>query len=223
MPRLAFPRPEPGPVQVKICGQTSLADSLACAAAGADALGFVFFDGSKRAVQFDQIAPWLDDLPGEICRVGLFVNASLAEVARVLESGKIDLAQLHGDEPPQFLHDLARAGFSGRFFKALRVQGPETLATLPAWPGKALLLDAFSPSGYGGTGHAFDWTLAATAVRTHPDRRILLAGGLTAENVAAAITAVRPAAVDVSSGVESAPGKKDPAKVQAFITAAREA
>lgn len=194
---------------VKICGVRTLEDALAAADAGADAVGFNFWPRSKRFVTPEAVAAFAPKLPPGLRRFGVFVDPSAAEVDRALSSGLIHTAQLHGDETPGFC-----ARFTGRYVKALRLRA---LDELSAWDCDLLLVDADAP-GYGGSGRTADWTLAAAAARL---RKLLLAGGLTPDNVAGAIAAVHPYGVDVAGGVESAPGVKDHAKIVAFVRAAR--
>jgi phosphoribosylanthranilate isomerase len=196
---------------VKVCGVRSLDDALAAADAGADAIGFNFWPGSKRFVALEEAARIAGRLPATLRRFGVFVDAPADEIERAFAAGAIDTAQLHGDEP----HDFCRP-FAGRYMKALRLRD---LAQLQGWDCELLLVDADAP-GYGGSGTTADWSLAKAAAA---NRRILLAGGLTPDNVAAAIAAVGPYGVDVASGVERSPGVKDPRKIAAFVAAARAA
>lgn len=200
-------------VKVKICGITNIDDALHAAACGADALGFVFFHQSPRCVSAEAAREIIAALPPFTAAVGLFVNEEPARIREIAAFCGLDTLQLHGDEPRA---DCLFPPY--RVIKALRVRDEGTLTNLVSWPVSALLLDAWVPDAYGGTGHRFDWELAARAARDH---RIVLAGGLTADNAAEAVRAVRPWAVDVSSGVEAAPGRKDPAKVAAFLKAAK--
>lgn len=201
------------PTKVKICGITSAEDARAVAAAGADALGINFWPKSKRYIPMDSARAWLPDV--QVARVGVFVNATLAEVTAIMESGLIDYAQLHGDEPPEFAQALADLGHP--LIRAIGVKDETSLAGLRDYPVEAILLDAYCPGEYGGVGQVFDWKLARKVVEENPDRRIILAGGLSPENIADAIGAVSPFAVDIASGVESAPGVKDLMKVQQLI------
>ena len=182
--------------------------------AGADALGFVLFRGSSRCVSPDLAADIIRRLPPFVQTVGLFVNEALATVNSVADQCGLDLVQLHGEESPDYCAAVRR-----RVIKAFRVKDVSTLDEMTNYRVSARLLDTWSPSAHGGTGTTFNWEIAAkAAVSYHP---IILAGGLTPENVAAAIAAVNPYAVDVSSGVESAPGIKDAALVNCFIRATR--
>lgn len=200
-------------VRVKICGITNLDDALMAVEAGADALGFVLFQGSPRFVSPAQTAAIICGLPAFVQTVGLFVNEELTTVNSVADQCGLDLIQLHGEEPPDYCLAVRR-----RVVKAFRVKDAASLDAMNSYQVAACLLDAWSPLAHGGTGMVFNWEIAARAAATHS---IVLAGGLTPENVAGAVMAVKPYAVDVSSGVESAPGKKDPVKVQNFINAAR--
>jgi phosphoribosylanthranilate isomerase len=243
--------------KVKICGITNLEDALAAVEAGADLLGFIFYEPSPRYVQPEQVREIVAGVKGQVagCRsqmtgrsdktvasepktqnsklktqnselktptfVGVFVNASLATIARILDECRLDATQLHGDEPPEFVNQL-----QGRAYKAIRPQSlpeAETLIQqyLPCSPSLLLpcfLLDAYHPNLYGGTGHVTDWSMAAALARRYP---LMLAGSLTPANVVEAIGVVNPWGVDVSSGVERAKGQKDHEKVRAFIRAAK--
>ena len=200
--------------RVKICGITSIADGLAAAEAGADMIGLMFYVGSPRHITLAQAAEISRALPPFVLRVGVFVNPDEALVSHAIAECGLSLLQFHGDEPSGFCTQ-----FGVMSLKALRVRDAESLKTLENFHTDAFLLDAYSPSGHGGTGAKFNWDLAVTARKF--GKPIFLAGGLTPENVADAVRQVRPFAVDVSSGVESAPGKKDAAKVRAFIAAVR--
>lgn len=200
--------------KVKICGITRIVDALAAAVAGADALGFMFYEASPRRVSFDDAAAIIRELPPFLTRVGVFVNPSPDDVRRAIEECRIDTLQFHGEETPEFC-----AQFGLRVIKAFRVRDAESLRALPAYVGATCLLDSFVAGQHGGTGATFNWDLAAQTVQT--GRRVLLAGGLTPENAAEAVRRVRPYGMDVSSGVEAKPGMKDAEKVRAFITAAK--
>ncbi|HEY5346251.1 MAG TPA: phosphoribosylanthranilate isomerase [Verrucomicrobiae bacterium] len=200
--------------QVKICGVTNVADALAAAGAGADMIGLNFYEKSPRYISVAQAAEISRTLPPFVLRVGVFVNPDEALVMRALGECNLSLLQFHGDEDSDFCTQ-----FGIMSVKALRVRDAESLAALANFNTDAFLLDAYSKSGLGGTGEKFNWELAVEAQKF--GKPIFLAGGLTPENVADAVKQVRPFAVDVSSGVESAPGKKDAAKVRAFIAAAK--
>jgi phosphoribosylanthranilate isomerase len=234
--------------KVKICGITNLEDALVAVEAGADLLGFIFYEPSPRYMRPEVVQEIVAGCRSQVARVrgwglgvgeqkiqdggrrsavsgplfvGVFVNSPLDTVAHILELCQLDAAQLHGEEPPEFV-----AQFPGRAFKALRpksVQEAEGLIEkyLPCPPAPllpCLLLDAYHPHLYGGTGHITDWRMAASIARRYP---IMLAGSLAPENVAEAVQVVQPWGVDVSSGVEAAKGKKDHQRVRAFVTAVK--
>lgn len=199
--------------KVKICGITSLDDALMAVDAGADALGFVFFDRSPRCVGPEAAARIIAQIPSLVQVVGLFVNAELDFVNRTADSCGLDIVQLHGDESPAYCRLVRR-----RVMKAFRVRGMESLAAMADYQVAAYLLDAYSPNSYGGTGERFDWDCAVAAKERG---NIVLAGGLNPDNVASAVAKVAPYGVDVSSGVESSPGRKDPEKVRRFIQEAK--
>jgi phosphoribosylanthranilate isomerase len=203
-------------VAVKICGITRVEDALVAAQAGAHAIGLIFYPGSARLVSHDFARSVVNALPAFVTPVALFVDANPAEVARVIAEVKPQLLQFHGNEPPKFC-----TSFGLPYIKAVKVRpGVDLLQYARHYQtAKGLLLDAFVDGSHGGTGSSFDWKLI-------PDRLplpLILAGGLNQDNVADAIRRVRPWAVDVSSGVETAKGIKDAAKVAAFIRGARHA
>ena len=201
---------------MKICGLTRPEDAQAAAAAGADLVGFMFYQPSTRCVSFAQAAALSRVLPAHIVRVGVFVNPDADTVTQAIATCGLTMLQFHGDEPPDFC-----AQFGLMTLKAFRIRDAASLAALPSHPADAWLLDAWSPAAPGGTGERFNWDLAVAARKL--GRPIFLAGGLTPENVAAAVRQVQPFGVDVSSGVESAPGVKDAAKIHAFVAAAKAA
>jgi len=203
-------------VRVKICGITNAADALAAIDAGANLLGFNFYAKSPRHISEAEAAKIRPQLPKKVEAVGIFVNSLPAEVAALRESLKLDAVQLHGDEPPETVAEIAE---SVQVIKAFRIEEDFSLATLDEYPSAfAFLFDAAHTGQYGGTGHATDWDAARQAALSH---RIILAGGLKVENVAAAVRIVRPYAVDVASGVESKPGKKDHGRLREFIQEVR--
>ncbi|HXI70555.1 MAG TPA: phosphoribosylanthranilate isomerase [Verrucomicrobiae bacterium] len=201
-------------VKVKICGVTNVADALAAAEAGADMIGLNFYEGSPRHVSLATAVEIHRALPPFVLRVGVFVNPEEELVIRALGDCGLSLLQFHGDETSEFCTQ-----FGAMSVKAFRIQDAGSLTALEHYQTDAFLLDAHSKSGLGGTGETFNWDLAVEAQKF--GKPIFLAGGLTPENVAEAVQKVQPFAVDVSSGVESVPGKKDAAKVRAFITAVR--
>lgn len=203
-------------VKIKICGITNARDATAVAEAGADALGFVLWEGSKRYVSVETAAKIAPLLPPHVIRVGVFVDAPEELVYRAVRECGLNVLQFHGNETPEYCTQ-----FGLMSMKAIRVKDEEAIELSRKYTTEALLLDAWSPAGQGGTGEMFDWDLAVEIRRL--GRTVFLAGGLTAENVAEAIRKVSPFGIDVSSGVESAPGRKDHRKIQAFIQAARDA
>jgi len=198
--------------RVKICGITRVEDALSAAEAGADAIGLVFYAGSKRAVSVAQAQAIVQAVPPFVSVVGLFVNAAKNEIEKVLSEVTLDLLQFHGDESADFC-----SSFNRPFIKAVRMKaGIDPGDVSRIYPkAKGLLLDAWDDNSFGGTGKSFDWQQARPMAGS---ARIILAGGLTPANVASAISTVRPWAVDVSSGVEQAPGIKSAALIQSFIS-----
>ncbi len=203
-------------LRVKICGITRLEDLHVACEAGADAVGFVFYEKSPRHVSVETAAALVRALPPFVQSVGLFVDAEPATIETVLKSVPLDLLQFHGDETP-----AACARHGRPWIKAVRVNPQTDLLKCAAdfEAARGLLLDAFVPGLPGGTGERFDWTLIPQALPIP----VILSGGLTVDNVAEAVRRVRPWAVDVSSGVEASKGIKDALKVARFIANAKEA
>ena len=203
-------------VRSKICGITRVEDALATVEAGADAIGLVFYAKSPRAVSVEQAAEIVQALPPFVTSVGLFVNMPREQLLAVLQQVPLDLLQFHGDESPAECE-----GYGRPYIKALRVRPGEDLAAAmaPYAGARGILLDTFVEGVPGGTGAAFDWSLVPQGVA----KPIILAGGLEAHNVAAAIRQVRPYAVDVSGGVEASKGIKDAGKIRAFVKSVRDA
>lgn len=201
-------------VRCKICGITRLEDALAAVAAGADAIGLVFYERSPRAVSIEQAQAIVKALPPFVTTVGLFVDMPRAELDQVLAAVPLDLLQFHGDETAAECEAVGRP-----YIKALRVRAEDDVAALvAAYPGaRGVLLDTFVEGVPGGTGLAFDWSLVPAQL----SKPVILAGGLTPGNVAAAIAQVRPYAVDVSGGVEASKGVKDASRVKDFVRAVR--
>lgn len=208
--------------KIKICGIKTLKDAFAAIQAGADYLGFNFYPKSVRFIEKSACAEITSVLKREhpqIKLVGVFVNSSVEEIKDILQTCHLNLAQLHGDEPPEML-----SAFNGKAFKAIRLSSSESVApsvficeSVTASVDKpAMLIDAAVKGVYGGSGVTADWTAAAQLAKKYP---LLLAGGLTPENVADAVRQVKPWGVDVASGVESAPGEKDSGKMKAFVKA----
>ena len=198
--------------RVKICGITRVEDAVSAVSAGADAIGLVFYAPSPRAVSIAQAQQIVAAMPPFVSVVGLFVNAPQIEIESVLSKVRLDILQYHGDETA---HDCEQINLP--YYKAIRVKADTNLLQYEAEfkSAKALLLDTFSEAAVGGTGQVFDWKL----IPKNMTKPVILAGGLTAENMADAIQQVRPYAVDVSGGVEATKGIKDAAKIAAFMQA----
>jgi len=206
--------------RVKICGITSAEDTRVACEAGVDAIGLNFYPRSPRALTIEKAVDLRASIPSGVQVFGVFVNAEVGEVMKIFRDARLDALQLHGDESPTTVAQLARIA---PVFKALRVGPDFSAATLDNYPDVAgFLFDAADtmPGQYGGTGRLADWGVAQQAARTH---RVILAGGLNAENVAAAILQVLPYGVDVASGVEASPGAKDHAQLREFVREARRA
>jgi phosphoribosylanthranilate isomerase len=202
-------------IEIKICGLTNAGDARTALAAGADYLGFVLYPGSRRAVTPATLAAIVADLPAAARTVGVFVDAPRETVLDVARACRLWAVQMHGAEAPG---DWQGTGL--RVWRAVRFAGGQWMPDPADWPAERWVVDAAVPGQPGGTGVTADW---AAAARLAPRYRVMLGGGLTPANVAAAVTAVRPAGVDVASGVEAAPGRKDHGKIAAFIAAARAA
>ncbi|MGQ4880202.1 phosphoribosylanthranilate isomerase [Billgrantia sp. LNSP4103-1] len=204
-------RIQPMRTRIKFCGLTREDDVVDAVSAGADALGFVLWPGSRRHVDESRLAALVECVPAFVARVGLFVDAPPELILRA--SRHLDVLQFHGEEPPAYC-----AGFERPWIKALRMRDDLDLhGAAEAYAGaQALLLDAYRPGVPGGTGETFDWSRIPASLA----KPVILAGGLTADNVASAIAQVHPFAVDVSGGVEAEPGRKDPRLLSAFAEAA---
>ncbi|HXL79811.1 MAG TPA: phosphoribosylanthranilate isomerase [Pyrinomonadaceae bacterium] len=203
-------------VRIKICGITNLEDALACADAGADLLGFNFYPGSPRYIKPETAREVVAQLPAAILTVGVFVNAGTPQnVARLIDAVGVAAVQLHGDESPSYCREL-----DGRFvIKALRAGENFKPESAAEYDTDAVLLDSLDQSLRGGTGRTFDWSIARSTKTKVP--KLILAGGLGPENVAEAVASVQPYGVDACSSLESSPGRKDIARVRAFIKAIR--
>jgi phosphoribosylanthranilate isomerase len=203
--------------KTKICGITTLGDAAAAVEAGVDALGFVLYRNSPRYIEPHLVKQIIAELPPFVLPVGVFVNEDTKVVRDLMDSCGLALAQLHGDETATYCETLGRP-----VLKAIRLKDRRSFLALAEYRGRAgvrgFLLDAYLEHAYGGTGRAPDWSLAAEVARA---ATVVLAGGLTAENVEAAVRTVRPYGVDVSSGVEDRPGKKNREKMRAFVQAAK--
>ena len=209
------------PAAPKICGITTIDDACGVIESGAGALGFNFYAPSPRSIPLGSDLAWISKLKADypdVARVAVVVNPDETLLQRLVDTQSFDAIQFHGDESPEFC-SLEGIRFP-HWIKAVRVRSEENLRSASNFDTPFLLLDAAVPGTYGGSGHTIDWRLASRFVADHPDKRVILAGGLTSENVAEAIEQVNPHAVDVASGVESAAGVKDPVKVRAFIAAA---
>lgn len=205
-------------VRIKICGITSASDAQAAVDAGANLLGFNFYPKSPRHIEEDKAAEIRRKLPKRVEAVGIFVNRRPADVIALGSSLRLDAVQLHGDEPPETVTEIAPVV---PVIKAFRVEAEFPLTTLEEYSlAFAFLFDAAHTDQYGGTGRTTDWDVARRASAKH---RIILAGGLKVENVAAAVRIVRPYGIDVASGVESRPGKKDQGLMREFIREVRRA
>lgn len=203
-------------VKIKICGITNRADAEAAIAAGADALGLMFYEQSPRAISIDEAQEIARVVPPFVLRVGVFVDPNPSDVFAAIQLCGLNLLQFHGEETPAFCQQ-----FGMMTMKAVRVRDADSLTVLEQFETDAFLLDSYVPGKAGGTGERFNWDLAFEARKF--GKPIFVAGGLTAANVAEAVRRTQPFGVDVSSGVESAPGRKDPAKMRDFIAAVREA
>jgi phosphoribosylanthranilate isomerase len=200
-------------VRVKICGITSVEDGVAAVEAGADAVGLMFYAASPRVVSLEKAAAIAEALPASVARVGVFVDAEEGFVWEAIEQVGLDTLQFHGLETPEF---CSRFG-AMRVWKSFHVESAKSLEAMPGYETEAWLLDSHVPGKLGGTGATFNWDLAVEAKAL--GKPIVLAGGLTPENVREAIDRVRPWGVDVSSGVERAPGRKIAARMKAFVEA----
>jgi phosphoribosylanthranilate isomerase len=210
-----------GRILVKICGITNQSDAVAAIAAGADALGFNLVPTSKRFIDIDRAAVWMAKLPKEIWKIAVTADPNWEDACRISQLPFIDALQLHGSESPEFCRRLADAGIP--FAKAVPVSASKSLADLPDHFTDTIILDSVTGRAFGGTGKTFPWKFAPEFMRHHPRINVILAGGLNPENVAEAVGVVRPRGVDVTTGVEAAPGRKDHQLVRAFIEAARRA
>jgi len=205
--------------RVKICGLTTPEDAVAAIEWGADALGFNFFFGSKRYLPIEAGREWIAALPAGIAKVAVLVDPTWVEALTAADLPGITALQLHGAESPEFCQRLADRGL--RFTKALPVTSSESVKNLPSFSTRMVLLDSGRAGEFGGSGRMFSWEIAREFVEANPHLRVILAGGLTPENVAEAVATVRPFGVDVTTGVESSAGHKDYGRLRAFITAAR--
>jgi phosphoribosylanthranilate isomerase len=202
-------------VEIKICGITNISDAFIAAECGADALGFIFYPQSQRYVVPAKAKEIIQKLPCEISKVGVFVNHEIEEVKEIAQFCGLDLIQLHGDEPPEYCAQFPMSSL----IKAVSCQTEEEVRELRNYPVGAVLMDARDSGHFGGTGKISDWRLAIMVKEGHP---LILAGGLNKENIRKAVETVRPQAVDINSGVEISPGKKDPRKITEIVRMVRE-
>lgn len=209
---------DPATVALKICGVTTRDDAARLVALGVDALGVNFWPRSPRYLA-PATAGWLRECAGQILRVGVFVNEPAALPLRLIRAGLLDVVQLHGDETPEQAAIYQDRGVP--FFKAIGVRTLADLERAAAYGARAILLDAHAPGVHGGTGQTFDWNAAIEFKSRHPLLPVILAGGIVPANAALAAATVRPAALDVASGAELAPGRKDFHKVAALLAALR--
>lgn len=200
-------------VRVKICGITNIDDAFRAADLGADALGFIFYNGSKRFIDPRDAHPIISSLPPFVSTVGVFVNQGPDEIRESVETSGVDTVQLHGDETPEFCAMLPY-----KLIKAVRVKDTVNTEEVELYPVLAILFDKHADEMYGGTGKSFDWGVLAGI---NISRKVILSGGLTPENVSQAIEIVKPYGVDVSTGVEDSPGKKNHIKMRKFIEAVK--
>ena len=196
-------------IKVKICGMTQLKDALFAVEQGVDAVGFIFYKKSPRAVTMKTVREIIKKLPPLVDTVGVFVNESAERLNKIADYCGLDLVQLHGEESPAFCRKIHR-----RVIKAFRVKDLQSIKQLEKFPVSGFLLDTFSDDLHGGTGKTFDWNLALPVKKIGP---VILAGGLTPSNIRQAVRRVRPYGVDVCSGVEKSSGIKDLEKVRAFL------
>ncbi len=204
-----------GRVRVKICGITSRADALAAVSAGADALGFNTWEGSKRRMDIFSAGEWMKDLPAFVARVALCINKPLEDAVAIARLPWVDALQFHGDESSDYCEEFSKTGFP--FIRAVRLGGVADLERLDGWSTSSVLVDAAVAGAYGGTGSMADLALARQAVDRFPQLSIILAGGLTPANVGEAAATVRPYGVDVASGVEDEPARKSMDLMRAFV------
>ncbi|HEY5648643.1 MAG TPA: phosphoribosylanthranilate isomerase, partial [Nitrospiria bacterium] len=199
-------------MRVKICGLTNPEDAMAAAEFGADAVGFVLYRDSPRYIKPGDVREIIAGLPPFVTTVGVFADAGEEEITSIVDRCGLDIIQLQGDETPELCRRLGP-----RVYKAIRVRDEGSLVRMASFSVSAFVLDTFRKDQLGGTGHTFDWNLA---LKAKDYGSVILAGGLNPDNIRKAVVTVRPAGVDVSSGVEATLGKKDPKKIKAFIETA---
>lgn len=212
-----FPPPES--LGIKVCGVTTADQALAIAAMGVDAIGLNFWPGSKRYLPPDEAQKWPRELREQVTLIGVMVNPDWDLVGSIFDQDWVHLIQLHGDETPEMVATLMERGIP--VIKALPVRDAQSLDRIAEYPCHTILLDAYAPGLFGGTGETFPWSLFREAKRCYPNKQFILSGGLNETNVRSAVTGTQPAAVDVASGIESAPGIKDLQRTQRFVQEAR--
>ena len=200
-------------VKVKVCGMTSLKDALVAVEGGADAVGFIFYKKSPRSVTMKTVREIVLELPPFVDTVGVFVDETAEQINKIADYCNLDIIQLHGDESPTYCKKIRR-----KVIKAFRIKDMQSVKKISNFQVSGFLLDTFSEKLHGGTGKVFDWNLALPAKKFGP---VIMAGGLTPNNVQQAVRQIRPYGVDVCSGVESEPGIKDHKKVRAFLNNAK--
>ena len=206
-------------VGIKICGIRSLEDAILSIELGASSLGFNFWKKSSRYVTRHQVEEWSTSLDPKIEKVGVFVNAEADEVTSLLEDNVIHVAQFHGDESASYCEKVSK---HHKTIRAVGVKDSRSLNEISSFNIETILLDAYCPKSYGGTGRSFEWDLGRKFIQSNPQSAVILAGGLDPRNVNEAIQLVRPAAVDVASGVENQNGFKDPELVRQFVNAVKD-
>lgn len=200
--------------QIKICGITNLEDALVTAESGSHALGFIFYGQSPRYVSPEDAAEIIRNLPERVTTVGVFVNHDAQEVREIAENCLLDMIQLHGDEPPEYARELS----DHSIIRAIAPRNDNDLLRLKTYPADAILIDGYDPRLYGGTGKEANWDVALHIKERYP---LILSGGLTVDNLEGALHQVAPQAVDINSGCEEVPGKKDHGKIRTIIEIVR--
>lgn len=201
-------------VKLKICGVTTPEDAHALVQLGVHAIGINFWSQSKRYISPQDAQPFLEQIKGKIDRIGVFVNEDINTIKQLINNNLIDVAQLHGNESDAYCQDLADSNIE--FIRVIKVQAQDTEITIPPIIGKRILLDTHVP-GHGGAGQRFDWNLADQFIKNHPQHQIIIAGGITTQNIAEAAT-ISPYMIDVASGAETSPGIKDMDKVKTMLS-----
>ncbi|MGJ8655552.1 MAG: phosphoribosylanthranilate isomerase [Akkermansiaceae bacterium] len=199
--------------KLKICGVTTTEDAHNLVDIGVHALGVNFWNKSKRYINPQKARPFLDSVQGKIQRIGVFVDEDISTVKQIMQDGLIDAAQLHGNENIAYCEELINSNLN--FIKVIRVQPEDNTIHTPESAGNQILLDTYV-SGYGGAGKRFDWNLASNYIKHHPDFKVIIAGGITTQNIAEAAS-INPYMIDVASGAEISPGIKNMDKVKTML------